>query len=369
MEFALGSEEELLKQKLGPAKLEERISALQKRFSGLLTREGALKLMAHDEGLAFKKKPLVLKKLADAVLQEQTSVSVIVRVKQVFCAREFEREGRTGRVCNVLVGDETGEAKLVLWNDDVDFAERKLERNSCIKAENVLVKNGELQSNLFSEIALESPPLGLPDFSKPVKKLSQVEEGDDFFARVVAKGKLTEFDRNGEKRLVLNLTVGDDETQKTLVCWNRNARLAGFLKEGDVLKAEGISVKNGELHASWQTHLILHAKNHSLKELEFKPFAQLQENETAFVQFKLDKLFEARVSRKCGSCASQVPPDSEKCGCGGVANEVFFVTAQVSDSSSSARCVFFGEQARELLGLKKTLVSPQTIFALEREFL
>ncbi|MBS3069998.1 hypothetical protein J4220_00645 [Candidatus Micrarchaeota archaeon] len=364
-------EEGLLKEKLGDS-LEAKISEKQKAFSGLLTREGALKLIALDEGVAKRgqAKASEILPLAQALSQNDAFASVLVRVKQVYCAREFDKEGRKGKVCNVAVGDSSGEGKLVLWNSDVDFAERKLERNSCVKAEGLAVKNGELHSNLFSSLSLETAPFGLPDYGTATVKLSDVGEGRDFYARVSSKGVMREFERNGDKGNVLNLVVEDDSGQKTLVCWGRNAVIANFLKEGDVLKAEGIALKNGELHASWMTHLIAHAKKHNLKELEFKPFASLAANETAFVQATLEKLFEARVSRKCLSCGGVVDGEKEKCDCGGSVRETFFITTQAKDEAGrQMRMVFFEDQARELIGLKRTFVSPQTIFGLKREFL
>ncbi|MEM4255554.1 MAG: OB-fold nucleic acid binding domain-containing protein [Candidatus Norongarragalinales archaeon] len=365
-------EEGLLKEKLGDS-LERRISEKQKAFSGLLTREGALKLVALDEGVARQTpRQSALSKLSQALnLQEGSFASVVVRIKQVYCAREFEREGRKGRVCNAIVADETAEGKIVFWNGDADFAERKLERNACVKAEGLVVKNGELHSNLFSSFSFETAPLGYPDFAREAQKLSIVSEGGDFYARVAAKGVLREFERNGEKGAVLNLTIEDGSAQKTLVCWGRNAAIANFLKEGDVVKAEGISVKNGEFHASWMTHLIPHAKKHNLKELEFKPFTSLVQNETAFVRARIERLFEARVSRKCVSCGGAVGEGSEKCDCGGSLRSIFFITAQaadVQDETQKARMVFFEDQAKELLGLKQTLVSPQTLFELKRGF-
>ncbi len=365
-------EEGLLKERLGTEGLEQKIGEKQKAFSGLLTREGSLKLIAFDEGVA-KQTPKQTKtvKLSQALSQSDSLASVIVRVKQVYCAREFEREGRKGSVCNVIVGDETGEAKLVLWNSDVDFAERKLERNACVKVDGAVVKNGELHLNLFSSLSIETPSLAMPDFSIVPKKLSDAGEGDDFYARVATKGSLREFEKNGSSGMVLNLVVEDEISQKTLVCWGRNAQIANFLKEGDVVKVECASVKNGELHASWFTHLIPHAKNHNLKELEFKPFSSLASNETAFVQIVVQKLFEARVSRKCASCGGVVDRGKEKCDCGGGVREIFFITGEASDALSegqNARVVFFEEQAKELIGLKRTLVSPQTIFELKRDF-
>lgn len=365
--------EDSLKKKLGESAFEEKVAKTQARFSGLLTREGSIKLLALDHGLEQEKKispvPVKLSQLKDF---EGEFVTVIARVKKIFCSREFERDGRAGRVCNVLLGDETGEATIVLWNSDADFAERKLERNSCVKAENVSVKNGELQTSLYASLSLSTASEGLPDYSVQPAKLSAAAEGGDFYARVVGKSALREFERDGRKGMVLNLTVEDDSGSRTLVCWNRNAQVADCLDEGDVVKAEGVTLKNGELQASWMTHLIAHAKNHSLPELEFQPFSSISSGESAFVQATLARFFEARVSRKCVSCGAQVGESKEKCDCGGSVREVLLVTAQGADSTDpkqSARMVFFGEQAREILGLKRTLLSPELVFDLKREFL
>lgn len=370
--------EKTLREKLGDSVLDSRLSEKQKRFSGLLTREGALKLLALEEKLVLHESPKkAWLKLSQIPLLEGENYSGVVGVKQVFCASVFEREGRSGKVTRVLISDDSGEATLVLWNKDSDFAERKLERNSLISIEGGTVKNGEIHSSLFTELVLlEKQPEGmvLPDFSKKPVSLEDAKDGDDFYCRISQKGVLREFQKkegNGSGK-VLSLVVEGNQTKKTLVCWSRNAEIASFLKEGDVLKVEGVIAKNGELQASWSTHLIAHAKNHSLKEIEFKPFLALSAGEQGFVQIVLQKLFEARTSRKCVSCGAQVGEDSEACSCGGSVKRVFFITAQAADAldeTQSVRCVFFGEQAKELLGMKKTMVSPETVFFLKRDFL
>ncbi len=369
----LDGSEASLRKKFGERGLEEKVAEVQARFSGLLTREGSIRLVALDNGMAPEGKgsavPVKLGQLKDF---EGAFVSVVCRVKKIFCSREFERDGRKGRVCNVLLGDETGEATLVLWNADADFAERALERNSCIRVENSCVKNGELQSSLYTSLSPEKPGPGLPDFSLPPSGVSDAVEGGDFYARVCGKSALREFERNDRNGLVLNLEVEDGSGKpKVLVCWNRNARIAEGLSEGDVVKIEGVTLKNGELHASWMTHMLARPENHPLAEPEFKPLAGLPDGETALVQVVLQKLFEARTSRKCQSCRKPVAAGAEKCGeCGGQPRDVFFISAQVRDAGkTSARCVFFGEQAEQLLGMRKTLVSPETMFLLKRDFL
>lgn len=37
--------------------------------------------------------------------------------------REFEKFGKTGRVCNCVIKDDSGELELTLWNDDIDTVE------------------------------------------------------------------------------------------------------------------------------------------------------------------------------------------------------------------------------------------------------
>lgn len=369
------SPEDSLKEKLGSGELERKIGEKQKAFSGLLTREGSLKLIALEEGLASEaQKEPVQVKVSQALAQAPEALStMVVRVKKVLCAKEFEKDGRSGRVCNVVVGDETGEAALVLWGQDADFAERKLERNVCILAENFSLKNGELHSTLYTKISSCEPTPGLPSFSMQAKKLSEAGEGDDFFARVAGKSQMREFEREGRKGYVLNLVLEDPTGQRNIACWNRNAHIADFLREGDVVKVEGVSVKNGELQASWMTHVIAHAKNHSLPELEFKPLSLVMPEEVAFVNVTLEKMLDGRLSRKCSSCRKPADGAEAKCSeCGAQVRELFFMVADVKDcleESSRSRLVFFSEQAFELLGLRKTLLSPELVFQLKRDFM
>ncbi|MBW3021581.1 DNA-binding protein [Candidatus Woesearchaeota archaeon] len=59
--------------------------------------------------------------MAIADLQpRQGKVDIIVEVVSMDEVREFNKFGKTGRVCNALVKDESGEIKLTLWNDDID---------------------------------------------------------------------------------------------------------------------------------------------------------------------------------------------------------------------------------------------------------
>lgn len=50
----------------------------------------------------------------------QGKVDVIVEITEKGDVREFERFGRTGRVCNAKAKDDSGEITLTLWNEQID---------------------------------------------------------------------------------------------------------------------------------------------------------------------------------------------------------------------------------------------------------
>jgi replication factor A1 len=51
----------------------------------------------------------------------QGNVDVVVEVVDKGDVREFEKFGRTGKVCTATIKDDSGEIKLSLWNEQVDL--------------------------------------------------------------------------------------------------------------------------------------------------------------------------------------------------------------------------------------------------------
>ena len=50
----------------------------------------------------------------------QGNVDITIDVVEKGDVREFEKFGKSGRVCNAVAKDDTGSIKLTLWNDDID---------------------------------------------------------------------------------------------------------------------------------------------------------------------------------------------------------------------------------------------------------
>jgi ssDNA-binding replication factor A large subunit len=92
-----------------------RIRAARAEFGDLLDDE-ALALLVLDE-LGFNEGAFAT--LDDLAGRGEATVRAVVA--RLDAPRTFQREGRPeGRVCNVLVRDATGEARVVLWDRDVD---------------------------------------------------------------------------------------------------------------------------------------------------------------------------------------------------------------------------------------------------------
>ena len=69
----------------------------------------------------YKKVLITYPKMAIKDLQaRQGQVDLIAEVTEKGDIREFEKFGKTGRVCNAKIKDATGEMALTLWNEQIE---------------------------------------------------------------------------------------------------------------------------------------------------------------------------------------------------------------------------------------------------------
>jgi ssDNA-binding replication factor A large subunit len=400
---------------LSEAELKQRVSEKQGEFGGLLTEEGALKLVAREHGISVEEVvPVEYRKLVE--LQEGERANVFVRVTQVFAPKAFEKEERRGRVCNLLVRDESAEGTLVLWNRDVDLIEKgAIERNDLVSVKNALVKKLaplELHSGILTEIKVEQnqeKEKTIPRKEEQVLTLSQLRDGEmdfDLYARVLdlreEKGFVRERRSDGsllpvkKDGLIASCWVSDGSAQARLVLWDKNAELVRCMRIGDAVKVEGGYVKKNvrsgalEIHAGWRGRVVLNPRSHSLAGKESMlentyakaKILDLKENEAAIIDASLLNIYFARVVRKCLKCGAPVKFVGEtggaegrtagapSCECGSTEiRETPMIACELSDDSAAIRCVFYGRQALELLGVKEFGADPETILQLKKEYL
>lgn len=393
-----------LKELMGEEVLSNEIKKRKNQFSGLITEEDILKLIAREKGISFPETDLVLPKKLVELKQGEYS-NVLVRVLHVFSPKAFEKEERKGRVCNMLVSDETGKATMVLWNRDVDFIEKGIiERNSVIEAKNVFVKNAaplELHSGMLTEIHVKEDSFEeIPKDERIVFEIAGLKQGMmdvDFYGRVLdlreektfVKEKRTDDSMVPvmKKGLVSNCLVSDGTGQIRLILWDKNAEMVRKLKIGDAIKVESGFVKANpqtnsiEVHVGWKGRLVPNPRNHGLKEREKiiestyqkKKMLEMLEGETAIANITLLDIYSARLLYKCNKCGATVKPQEGNaltCECGSSdIREIPMVTCEITDESAAMKCIFYGKQALELLEARDSGIGLDTILQLKKEYI
>lgn len=360
---------QLLEERIGKEEMEKRITEKQEKFAGLLTREGAIQLVAREEGILKEEesKPMQFKKLSE--LKQGEEANFIARVMHVNSAKEFEKAERKGRVRNVELKDETKAALLVLWNKDTELVD-KIQRGEIIEVKRGWVKSLnplEIHSQLVTEIKpFSGEEKQIPKHEKQVVKVRELKEGVsecDFFARIIEVGEEREFEREGKKGKLARIMLADETGSVSLVLWDKNAELVRRARQGDSLKVESAYCKldrNGkvEAHLGWKGRAILNPKiSGELKEreelmkeaLEAKKLSEFKDGEEALVEAVVSKTFEARLLERCKKCYSKW--GGGKCACGSTeSKKVAMASVEVMDETSRKRCVFYDKNALELLG-------------------
>lgn len=177
--------------------------------------------------------------------EEDSSVDVLFKVLRIYETREFERKDSTkGKVVNLIIGDETGSAKLVLWDKDAELVERSLiKEGDIIKVQKGYVKLKGADGERFNELELNVGRYGeiilnpeeklgelkLDESKADRKYIKDLQEGDIVSIRgalVDIYDNIRIFDRKDQKGMVVNAVI-DDGTA--------NIRAAFYDKMAEVL--------------------------------------------------------------------------------------------------------------------------------------
>jgi len=131
-----------------------------KQLSGLISKEGAAHIIANEQGIKLFDN-VSGKLLVKNILSGMRNVEAVCKVQRIFDVREFQKGESVGRVLSMMVGDETGVIRLVLWNDQVDKV-KNLKENDIVKISNAYVRenNGRKELHLGEKGVFEINPPG-----------------------------------------------------------------------------------------------------------------------------------------------------------------------------------------------------------------
>ncbi len=157
--------ERILKEKeISRKELEEKINSKIAQLSDLISREGAAQIVANQLGVKLGGDLTDKKLKINEIPKGVGSVNALGKVLQIYGVREFNKEGRTGKVANLVLGDETATIRMVIWDEKLirDLEEGEINEGDILKVRNAYsrVNNGFNELHLGSKAQIEINPKG-----------------------------------------------------------------------------------------------------------------------------------------------------------------------------------------------------------------
>jgi ssDNA-binding replication factor A large subunit len=170
---------------LSKEEVERKIEARRAKLSGLISREGAAQIIAAELGVNFTNVQLKISELMPGMRK----ANFVGKVINLFPVREFERNGRPGKVANLIVADESGSVKVVLWDTNhISLVESgEIKSGSVIEIDNASMREGEAHLSSFSDLKVSKQVVGEVKMGKQVqeKNLSEIQQGQEVKIRGV----------------------------------------------------------------------------------------------------------------------------------------------------------------------------------------
>lgn len=242
--------------------IERKIEMKIAKLSGLISKEGAAQIVASELGVNFENLDLKIAELMPGMKK----INLLAKVVRIFPVRVFRKNGREGKVANLIIADDSGSAKVVLWdtNHIKLIEDGSLNENDSVEIKNAIVRDSEIHLTNFSDI--RKSLLVVPEVKiniDPIgKKIEEVKQGENvkifgtivqifpprfFFACPECKRKIVkteeEFfcDQHGKvvpsERSLINFVLDDGTGNLRVVVFSE--QLTKIVKEEEIRHEEG----------------------------------------------------------------------------------------------------------------------------------
>ncbi len=248
--------------------IKQLVEQKKEKFAGLLTEEGAAFMIAREMNVDLEEGELGQKflgkteKATVAGLREgMQGIDLELKVMHVFAPKEFEKQGKKGKLCSMIVGDATGETRLTVWNESIGKLDA-VERADIIIAKNCFVKTfqekPQLSLSYNGEIVLKKK--GKDEKIVQIKDLTENMNDVSIRGKITANNGTRNFQKENNEGKITSLELEDDTGKTRIAAWNETAEEAAKLKQGEQVKIEGAYTKQGqngaEIHLGWRARII-----------------------------------------------------------------------------------------------------------------
>ena len=104
---------------LSDQEINQKINQKLEQLSGLISKEGAAHIVANELGVKVFEQVSGKLQIKN-ILAGMRSVETVGKITQKYELREFQTQNRSGKVANMVIGDETGSIRVVMWGDQAE---------------------------------------------------------------------------------------------------------------------------------------------------------------------------------------------------------------------------------------------------------
>lgn len=232
--------------------IEKKVDAKKSKLSGLISKEGAAQIVAAELGISFENEMIKINELTEGLRR----ANVIGKITRVNPVKEFSKNGRSGKFASFTLGDETSNARVVLWDSNhVSLIESgNLTQGSVIEIRGASVKNGELHVSAFSDIKPSEKKFdSVKETVAPMSgNFADAKEGAFVNVRafIVQTFEPRFFDskkNEGEKGVLLNIVLDDGSASMRSVLFGDNIKRLLGVKDEELFSLDVLNTKRAEL--------------------------------------------------------------------------------------------------------------------------
>ena len=163
--------------------IERKIHAKQAKLSWLISKEGAAQVVAAELGVDFDKQMIKIAQIVPGMKK----INIVGKIINMSPIREYNKNGRQGRIGSFILADDTSNIRTVLWDENhIDLIVKgEIIDGGIIEITNAMIRNGELHLTGFSEIKNSNQALDEIVTEKQVvdKKIVEFNTNDNVSTR------------------------------------------------------------------------------------------------------------------------------------------------------------------------------------------
>ena len=163
--------------------IERKIEAKQAKLAGLISKEGAAQVIAAELNVNFDKQMIKIAQMVPGMRR----INLIGKIIELAPIREYNKNGRSGKIGSFVLADDTSNVRTVLWDENhIDLIGKgDIKMDVVVEIGNASIRNGELHLGSFSEIKVSKKKIDNVVTEKPVfvKKVKDFNIGDNVASR------------------------------------------------------------------------------------------------------------------------------------------------------------------------------------------